>query len=67
MTRLRFFADIVAYSPNRYRGIIALRGHNHPEVLPHLMTRLQAYLLRYPTIKHYRGALLVIEAHRIRT
>ncbi len=28
------FADIVAYPPEKYRGIIALQVRNHPEIIP---------------------------------
>ena len=38
------FADIVTYPPAKYKGIVALQVRNHPEVLPHLMARLMAFL-----------------------
>ena len=38
------FADIVTYPPKNYKGIVALQVRNHPEALPHLLTRLTAYL-----------------------
>ena len=33
------FADIVAYPPAIYPGIIALQVRNHPEIIPQLMQR----------------------------
>jgi predicted nuclease of predicted toxin-antitoxin system len=60
------FADIVTYPPGSYKGIIALQVRNHPEVLPHMMARLTAYLKAEPSLEHYRGKLLVVEADRIR-
>jgi len=38
------FADIVAYPPNRFKGIVALQVRDHPEVMPAVMTRLNGYL-----------------------
>ena len=32
------FADIVAYPPADYKGIIALQIRNHPEIIPQLIT-----------------------------
>lgn len=60
------FADIVTHPPREYEGIVALQVRNHPEVIPHLMARLTAYLGAQPAIEHYRGKLLVVEADRIR-
>lgn len=60
------FADIVSYPPVRYSGIIALQVRNHPEVLEQIVARLANYLAAYPDVDHYRGKLLLIEAHRIR-
>jgi len=60
------FADIVTYPPKNYCGIIALQMRNHPETLAALMWRLTAYLQAQPTMAHYRGRLLVVEADRIR-
>ncbi len=60
------FADIVAYPPAQYKGIIALQLRNHPELTPQLMATPLAYLARYPDMGHYRGKLLLVEAHRIR-
>ena len=60
------FADIVTYPPGSYKGIVALQVRNHPEVLPHLMARLTAYLKAEPAAERYRGKLLVVEVDRIR-
>ena len=38
------FADIVAYPPANYKGIIALQVRNRPEIIPQLMERLRNYL-----------------------
>lgn len=60
------FADIVAYPPSNYKGIIALQVRNRPEIVPQLMARLKDYLSTYPDINHYEGKLLLAEVHRIR-
>jgi predicted nuclease of predicted toxin-antitoxin system len=60
------FADIVAYPPADYQGIVALQVRNHPEILPQLIMRLKAYLSLFPDMRHYQGTLLLVEVHRIR-
>ena len=60
------FADIVAYPPEEYAGIVSLQLHNHPEVIPALMTRFQAFLTATPDPASYRGKLMIVEVHRIR-
>jgi predicted nuclease of predicted toxin-antitoxin system len=60
------FVDIVTYPPSRYKGIVALQVRNHPEAIPHLLSRLKAYLSEHPEAAHYDGTLLLVEAHRIR-
>ncbi len=60
------FADITTYPPSRYKGIIALQIRNHPEVLPSLMRRLNAYLTTHLGMPSYEGQLFLVEAHRIR-
>jgi predicted nuclease of predicted toxin-antitoxin system len=60
------FADIVAYPPSIYKGIIALQVKDHPEVIPALLQRLMTYLSAHPEMSDYEGQLLVVEAHRIR-
>jgi predicted nuclease of predicted toxin-antitoxin system len=60
------FANIVTYPPTRYHGIIALQVHNHPEIIPQLMTRLATYIASHPAIEEYKGKLFIVEVHRIR-
>jgi predicted nuclease of predicted toxin-antitoxin system len=60
------FADIVAYPPKSYKGIVALQMRNHSEILPRLMARLVAFLELHPTMDYYRGKLLIVEVDRIR-
>ena len=61
------FADIVTYPPVRYKGIVALRVRNHPEIIPQLLERLSAYLSAHDDMEHYSGKLLIAETHRIRS
>ena len=60
------FADITAYPPAKYRGIVALQVRNRYEVLPQIIARLQTYLAAHPNMAHYQGKLLLVEVHRIR-
>jgi len=60
------FTDIVIYPPEKYMGIISLQIKNHPEITPQLMERLNKYLSSHQEMNHYKGKLLIIEAHRIR-
>jgi hypothetical protein len=60
------FADIVAYPPKNYKGIVALQMRNHPEVVEHLMVRMTGYLTAQPEMSHYHAKLLVVEIKRIR-
>ncbi len=60
------FADIVAYPPANYNGIIALQVRNHPEIIPQIMARLKDYLVTYSSMGYYKGKLFLVEAHRIR-
>jgi len=60
------FSHIVSYPPKNYNGIVAKQVHNHPEILPKLISRLTTYLKVYTTMDHYRGKLLVVEVDRIR-
>ena len=60
------FADIVAYPPANYAGIVALQLHNHPEVIPKLMEKFAAFLAANPESEYYRGKLFIVEPHRIR-
>jgi len=60
------FADIVAYPPANYGGIVAIQLHNHPEVIPQTMSQLRQYTLAHPHQSEYVGKLLIVEPHRIR-
>ena len=60
------FSDIVSYPPAKYKGIIALQLHNHPEILPQILDRLTAYLASHPDPADYEHRLFLVEAHRIR-
>jgi len=60
------FSDIVAYPPERYKGIIALQIRNHPEAIPQLIERLKDYLSNHQSMSHFIGKLFLVEAHRIR-
>jgi predicted nuclease of predicted toxin-antitoxin system len=60
------FADIVAYPPSQYLGIVALEVHDHPEVIPAILGRLSTYISAHPEPADYRGKLLVVAPHRIR-
>lgn len=60
------FADIVAYPPSQYRGIVALQVRNRPQAVPAMMEVLEEHLRAYPSQTDYSGRLLVVEPHRIR-
>jgi predicted nuclease of predicted toxin-antitoxin system len=60
------FADIVAYPPGRFRGIVALQFLNHPEITSPLLERLKGYLSLHPRHDDYRGKLILVEVDRIR-
>ena len=60
------FADIVTYPPSQFGGIVALEVHDHPEVIPVILSRLSAYISVHPEPAHYRGKLFVAASHRIR-
>ena len=60
------FADIVAYPPASYLGIVAIQLHNHSEIIPQLMERLIAFLDGHPAQKFYPGKLFLVEVHRVR-
>ena len=60
------FADIVAYPPENYKGIIALQVRDHPEIIPHLMKKLLQFLTTHNDMTHFTGKLFLVEAHRIR-
>jgi hypothetical protein len=60
------FADIVGYPPQQYGGIVSLQVRDRPEIIPNIMSRLIAYLDRFPDQGHYSGKLFLVESHRIR-
>jgi predicted nuclease of predicted toxin-antitoxin system len=60
------FADIVAYPPRQFGGIVALQVRDHPEITPAVVDRLLLYAAAHPGQQHYRGKLLLVEAHRLR-
>ena len=59
------FADIVAYPPGRFGGVVVLQIHDHPEITPAVVDRLVFYAA-HPRQRDYGGKLLLIEAHRLR-
>jgi predicted nuclease of predicted toxin-antitoxin system len=60
------FADIVAYPPQSFRGILAIQLHNHPEVIPQLLERLVLFLDHHDDVGYFSGKLVIVEPHRIR-
>lgn len=60
------FADIVAYPPASFRGIVALQVKNHPEVMPEIVDRFLRFAAVRTEMSDYAGQLLLVEPHRIR-
>ena len=60
------FADIVAYPPAEYKGIIALQVRNPPEILSQMIAKLKQYLSTQSDMTYYVGKFLLVEVHRIR-
>ncbi|MEX2125982.1 MAG: DUF5615 family PIN-like protein [Woeseia sp.] len=60
------FADIVAYQPEAYGGIVAIQLHDHPEVISTLMAGLGRFISEHADPNDYRGKLFIVEPHRIR-
>jgi len=60
------FADIVAYPPAQFKGIIALQVLNHPEITPRLLEHLKRYLELHTHMEDYRGKLIAVDASRVR-
>ena len=60
------FADITAYPPAHYRGIIGLQVRNRPETVTPITQRLVTYLDQKPNRRDMDGKLLLVEPHRIR-
>jgi predicted nuclease of predicted toxin-antitoxin system len=60
------FADIVAYPPAKFKGIIAIQMRNHPEATRALLSGMLRYLSLHPENDHYQGMLVVVEPGRTR-
>jgi predicted nuclease of predicted toxin-antitoxin system len=60
------FADIAAYPPASFNGIVALQVLNRPQATQALVTRLMTYLMTHPVQEYHRGKLIIVEAHRVR-
>jgi hypothetical protein len=60
------FSDIVAFPPAKYRGIVAIQLHNHPENIPAVMAILTNFLEQQPDKNFFVAKLVIVEAHRIR-
>ncbi len=60
------FADIVAYPPGEFGGIVALQIRHHPEIASAVVQRLLLYATAHPHQQDYRGKLLLVEPHRLR-
>lgn len=60
------FADLVAYPPERYEGIIALQVRNRPEAVPALTTRLLDLLGAHAHPAYFASKLFLVEPHRVR-
>ena len=60
------FADIVAYPPSSFAGIICIQLKNRPSLIPQLMKGLRSYIEKNPGQKHYAGKLLVVDISRVR-
>lgn len=61
------FAEIAAYPPADFRGIVAVQLHNHPEIIAPLMRTLCDFLRERSNPALYAGKLIIAEVHRIRT
>ena len=60
------FSDIVAFPPSDYKGIIALQIKNRTQSIEPLLSRLISYMEGNSELDHYKGLLILVEAHRIR-
>jgi predicted nuclease of predicted toxin-antitoxin system len=60
------FADIVAYPPARFKGIVALQILDHPEITSSILERVKRYLELHPHMENYRGKLIIVDASRVR-
>jgi len=60
------FADIVAFPPDKYKGIISLQVRNRPEIVSQLMEKLTDFISAHPEKNYYAKKLILVEVHRIR-
>jgi hypothetical protein len=60
------FADLVAYPPAQFKGIVALQVLNRPQATPALIVKLVAFLLTHPAQPYDAGKLIIVEPHRVR-
>ncbi len=60
------FADVLAYPPHKYGGIISLELRNQPVVISRLTATLIDYLNAHPEMEHFRSRLFRVGPHRIR-
>lgn len=60
------FADIVAYPPSKFQGIVAIAMRNRPSLTVALMKRFLSYLELHPSAGYLRGKLIWVEPDRIR-
>ncbi|MGH9786891.1 MAG: DUF5615 family PIN-like protein [Terriglobia bacterium] len=60
------FADIVAFPPSNFCGIVAFQMRNQPGLTSALMERFLGYLELHPSADHYRGKLIWVEPGRMR-
>ena len=60
------FADIVAFPPAKFKGIVALLMRNRPALTGTLMKRFLSYMELHPSPDHYQGKLIWVEPGRIR-
>jgi len=60
------FADIVAFPPSKFKGIVALQIRNRPQLTDVLMQRLTDYLDEHRSADHYKGKLILVGVDRIR-
>ena len=59
------FADLVAYPPERYGGIVGLQVRIRPEAVPALTARLLDLLRAHPQAGYFAGKLFLVEPHRV--
>lgn len=60
------FADIVAFPPSKFKGIVTLQIRNRPQLTGALMEKLTDYLDQHRSEDHYKGKLILVGVDRIR-